>query len=159
MRRQATTGRATPAGSSRDERLDPFCFPLRFVDADCAADERIRHVELTASAWCCVGALRGIKMAVNLPVAAFLGVAIRMEPAAGRRRVCRLLEHPDPALSLTLCRACEAATSSPTGGPGGERSACRCWSRDPTGVCVNRLHRLGGVARRPPSPAAAGAPP
>ena len=46
MRRQATTSRLAPAGSSRDERLDPFALPLRFVATDHTADERIRLVEL-----------------------------------------------------------------------------------------------------------------
>ncbi len=58
-------------GSSRAERLDPFALPLRFVDADFAADGQVRHVELH------------------------------------RERV--VLRRADPALSLTLCRACESS--------------------------------------------------
>src|SRR4051812_49618765 len=50
---------------------------------------------------------RGTKLALNLPVAAYLGVAIRMEPPAGTAAgvVALVLEHPDPTLSLTLYRA------------------------------------------------------
>ncbi len=98
-------------GSSRAERLDPFALPLRFVDADFAADEQVRHVELHRERVVLRRALSGIKMAVNLPVAAYLGVAIRMEPAtsASAAAIAIVLEHHDPALSLTLCRACESS--------------------------------------------------
>jgi hypothetical protein len=50
---------------------------------------------------------RGIKMAVNLPVAAYLGVAIRMEAPSDDTMgaVTIVLEHPDRELSLTLYRA------------------------------------------------------
>jgi hypothetical protein len=57
-------------GSSRAERLDPFALPLRFVDADFAADGQVRHVELHRAHVVLRRALSGIKMAVNLPVAA-----------------------------------------------------------------------------------------
>ena len=46
-------------------------------------------------------------MAVNLPVAAYLGVALRMVPPAGDTpgAVSIVLEHRDPALSLPLFSA------------------------------------------------------
>ncbi len=107
MRRQATTSRLTPAGSSRDERLDPFALPLRFVAVDHTADERVRLVELHRERVVLRRRLRGIKMAVNLPLATYLGVAIRIEPPtqATAGAVAIVLEHPDPDLSLTLYRA------------------------------------------------------
>ena len=107
MRRQATTSRLTPAGSSRDERLDPFALPLRFVAVDHTADERVRLVELHRERVVLRRHLRGIKMAVNLPLATYLGVAIRIEPPtqACAGAVAIVLEHPDPDLSLTLYRA------------------------------------------------------
>jgi len=109
LRRQATIGRATPAGSSRIERLDPFALPLRFTVSDKAADERIRSVELTRERVVVRRAVGGIKMAVNLPVAAYLGVAIRMEPPAGENpgAIAVVLEHRDPGLSLPLYRAAD----------------------------------------------------
>jgi Family of unknown function (DUF6101) len=105
--RQATTGRVIPAGSSRGERLDPFALPLRFVATDHAADERVRVVELHREAVVLRRALRGIKMAVRLPLATFLGVALRLVPPTieSTGAVAVVLEHPDPALSLELCRA------------------------------------------------------
>jgi hypothetical protein len=100
-------GRAVPAGSSRVERLDPFALPLRFTASDSTADERLRVVELHRDRVVLRRALRGIKMAVNLPIAVYLGVAIRMEPPAGDAQgaVAVVLAHSDPALSITLYRA------------------------------------------------------
>jgi hypothetical protein len=99
--------RTTPAGSSRDERLDPFTLPLRFAVTDTAADGRVRHVELTRERVVLRRALRGMKMAVNLPVAAYLGVALRMDPPEGETSgaVSIVLEHRDDGLSLPLFHA------------------------------------------------------
>ena len=107
MRRQTQVGRAIPAGSSRVERLDPFSLPVQFAVADKAADGRVRYVELTRERVVVRRAVRGIKMAVNLPVTAYLGVAIRMEPPSGDTpgAVTIALEHRDPGLSLPLFRA------------------------------------------------------
>ena len=107
MRRQATTSRLAPAGSSRDERLDPFALPLRFEATDHTADQRVRTIELHPERVVLRREFRGIKMAVNLPVTAYLGVAIRMEPPSEETigAVTIVLEHPDRELSLTLYRA------------------------------------------------------
>jgi hypothetical protein len=96
-----------PAGSSRDERLDPFSLPVRFAVGDKAADEHVRTVELTWDRVVVRRAVRGIKMAVNLPVTAYLGVALRMERPEGESSgaVAVVLEHRDHALSLPLFRA------------------------------------------------------
>ena len=96
-----------PAGSSR--RLDPFALPASFEVADHTADGQLRRVELHRERVVLRRALRGIKMALNLPVASYLGVVIRIEPptreAAGA--VAVVLEHRDPALSLPLYRAAD----------------------------------------------------
>lgn len=99
-----------PAGSSRAERLDPFTLPIRFAVSDKAADQRVRFVELTRERVVMRRALRGIKMAVNLPVAAYMGVAIRMEPPEDDKpgAVSVMLEHRDPGLSLPLYRATDS---------------------------------------------------
>jgi Family of unknown function (DUF6101) len=98
-----------PGGSSRGERLDPFALPLRFDVADQAADERMRLVELHRERVVLRKASRGTKTALNLPVTAYLGVAIRMEPPTDRTAgvVALVLEHPDPAFSFTLYRAAD----------------------------------------------------
>jgi len=107
LRRQTTFGRVVPAGSSRDERLDPFTLPVAFTVTDKSADEHIRVVELSSERVVLRRAVRGIKMAVMVPVAAYLGIAIRMEPptADDQGAVTLVLEHRDPGLSLPLYRA------------------------------------------------------
>ena len=120
LRRQATIGRLAPAGSSRVERLDPFALPLRFTVSDKAADERIRSVELTRERVVVRRSVSGIKMALNLPVANYLGVAIRMEPPAGEARA----RSPSCwSISIRRCRCRSigrptAPTSWPSGNPG-----------------------------------------
>ena len=96
-----------PAGSSRDERLDPFSLPLRFETRDAAADGSVRYVELTRERVVLRRSVRGMLMAVNLPIASYLGVALRIEPPVGTAEstVALVLEHRDHALSLPLYRA------------------------------------------------------
>jgi Family of unknown function (DUF6101) len=96
-----------PAGSSRVERLDPFTLPVRFAVSDRGADERLRLVELSRERVVVHRAVAGIPMAIRLPVAAYLGVALRMDPPDGEEAgtVEVVLEHKDPALSLPLYSA------------------------------------------------------
>jgi hypothetical protein len=96
-----------PAGSSRDERLDPFSLPLRFEASDAGADGNVRFVELTRERVVLRRSVRGMLMAVNLPVSSYLGVALRIEPPVGAAAstVALVLEHRDSALSLPLYRA------------------------------------------------------
>jgi hypothetical protein len=96
-----------PAGSSRDQRLDPFALPLQFSVSDAAADECIRSVELTRERVVLRRCVSGMLMAVNLPVKSYLGVALRLEPPRGEAQsaVTLVLEHRDAALSLPLYRA------------------------------------------------------
>jgi hypothetical protein len=111
LRRQTGVDRHAPVGSSRVERLDPFSLPVRFEVGDKAADGRVRSVELTRERVVLRRALHGMLMAVNLPVTAYLGVAIRMEPpdAETPGSVAVVLEHRDPALSLPLYRTDDGA--------------------------------------------------
>jgi hypothetical protein len=93
-----------PAGSSRVPRLDPFALPIRFEAADDAADERVRIVDLHRERVVLRRSVRGMRMAVNMPVAAFRGVAIRLVAATAQASaaIAVVLEHRDPALSLPL---------------------------------------------------------
>jgi hypothetical protein len=98
------------AGSSRRARLDPFSLPVRFAIADEAADERLRIVDLHPQRVVLRRSVRGMRMAVTLPLTAFRGVAIRL---AGRAdgspsAIAVVLEHGDPALSLPLFAADES---------------------------------------------------
>jgi len=100
----------TAAGSSRALRLDPFSLPVRFEAADEAADERLRVVDLYRERVVLRRSVRGIRMALNMPVAAFRGVAIRIVGEAGKAptAIAVVLEHGDPALSLPLFAASES---------------------------------------------------
>ena len=97
-----------PAGSGRSARLDPFCLPVRFAATDAAADERVRHVELHRERVVVRRSLAGMRMALNMPVSAFTGVAIRVLPGEGGAQVAVSLEHRDPALALPLFVSFEA---------------------------------------------------
>ena len=102
MRRQAKNGGPAPVGSSRALRLDPFSLPLHFRAGDAGADGRIRDVELYRERVVVRRRVRGIPMALNLPVSDFLGVALRVVPQGETETVSLTLEHPDPGLSIPL---------------------------------------------------------
>jgi uncharacterized protein DUF6101 len=92
-------------------RLDPFSLPVRFTAADAAADERLRVVDLHRERVVLRRSVRGMRMALNLPVAAFRGVAIRLVFANADEipsSIAVVLEHVDPALSLPLFSATES---------------------------------------------------
>lgn len=91
-------------------RLDPFSLPVRFAAADEAADGRLRVVDLHRERVVLRRSVRGMRMALNLPVTAFRGVAIKLSFAAAGtapNRIAVVLEHGDPALSLQLFSATE----------------------------------------------------
>jgi hypothetical protein len=103
LRRQTKGGGLASAGSSRALRLDPFSLPLRFRAGDAGADERTREVELHRERVVVRRRVRGIPMALDLPVTEFLGIALRAVPTEGNAdAVCLTLEHPDPGLSIPL---------------------------------------------------------
>ena len=100
-----------PAGSGRALRLDPLALPARFRAFDGGADERVRFVELHRERVVLRRAVRGIRMALTVPVSAFLGVAIRMLPPGGdsEAAVAVVLEHRDSALSVPIFVAFDGA--------------------------------------------------
>ena len=99
-----------PAGSGRGARLDPFSLPVRFAASDAAADERVRYVELTRERVVVRRSLAGMRMALNLPVSAFAGVALKvmMGEDGAQASVTVVLEHKDPGLVLPLFVSTEA---------------------------------------------------
>ena len=90
-------------------RLDPFSLPVRFEAADEAADERLRVVDLHRERVVLRRSVRGIRMALNMPVKSYRGVAIRLHGEADRppTSIAVVLEHSDPALSLPLFSSAE----------------------------------------------------
>jgi len=91
-------------------RLDPFSLPVRFEAVDEAADECLRVIDLHSERVVLRRSVRGMRMALNLPVAAFRGVAIRLLGEAGKipTAIAVVLEHGDPSLSLPLFAAAES---------------------------------------------------
>jgi hypothetical protein len=106
LRRQTELG-GSSAGSSRAARLDPFALPVRFTANDAVADERVRHVELHPERVILRRAIQGMRIALNVPVQAYLGVSIRLAPEqnGAPAGVAVYLEHRDPALSIELFAA------------------------------------------------------
>jgi Family of unknown function (DUF6101) len=102
-------GGSIPAGSSRILRLDPMALPVRFPAFDGGADERVRLVELHRERVIVRRAVRGMRMAVSVPVSAFLGVAIRIVPPDAQTdgAIAVILEHRDPALSIPVFLAAD----------------------------------------------------
>ena len=66
----------SPAGSGRALRLDPFALPLRYTASDAAADGRVRDIELHRARVVVRRSLAGMRMALNMPLKAFAGIAM-----------------------------------------------------------------------------------
>ena len=99
MRRQTTTSGSNPAGSSRALRLDPLSLPLSFHAHDTRADGGVRRIELHRERVVLHRAVQGMRMAVNISVSDFLGVALRGLDDAQML----VLVHRDPSLTIPLC--------------------------------------------------------
>lgn len=97
-----------PAGSSRGLRLDPFCLPVRYAAADAAADGRVRDIEVHHERVVLRRSLSGMHMALNMPLTAFTGVAMRVTADEGGAVVSVVLMHKDPGLVLPLFLTREA---------------------------------------------------
>ena len=97
-----------PAGSGRSVRLDPFALPARFSASDAAADGQVRQVELHCERVVVRRSLAGMRMALNMPVKAFAGVALKLTIGEGPATLDVVLAHKDdPALDLPLYRSAE----------------------------------------------------
>jgi hypothetical protein len=99
VRRQTLASGINPAGSSRALRLDPLSLPVSFAAHDIRADGGVRQIELHRERVILRRAVHGMRMAVNVRVSDFLGVAMR-DSGDGQMLV---LLHRDPSLSIPLC--------------------------------------------------------
>jgi hypothetical protein len=99
VRRQTATCGINPAGSSRALRLDPLSLPLSFEAHDVRADNGVRRVELHRERIVLRRAVQGMRMAINLRVSDFRGIALRGIDDAQML----VLLHRDPALTIPLC--------------------------------------------------------
>lgn len=142
------TGRTTPAGSGRTMlRLDPFALPVQFPAHDAGADGETRQVELHRERVVMRRAVRGIPMAVGVPVCEFRGLTLRVVSFAdgSPKAIAIVLDHRDASLSVPLYVADE-----------GEDVVviCKAWSRvlrlplltDPNPRPSKRIVRLGALA-------------
>ena len=99
MRRQTATSGINPAGSSRALRLDPLSLPVSFAAHDIRADGGVRQIELHRERVILRRAVHGMRMAINVRVSDFLGVAMRQSSD----RQMLVLAHRDPSLTIPLC--------------------------------------------------------
>ena len=97
MRRQTTSG-INPAGSSRALRLDPLSLPLSFDAQDVRADGGVRRIEIHRERVVLRRAIQGMRMAINLRVSDFRGIALRGIDGAQML----VLVHRDPSLTIPL---------------------------------------------------------
>lgn len=91
------------AGSSRQERLDPFALPVAFATSDASAG--VRYIELHRERVVMRRSVAGVVMAVRMPLSSYDGVALRLVSGAEGPTVEVTLEHKDPGLSLSLYEA------------------------------------------------------
>jgi hypothetical protein len=94
-----------PAGSSRALRLDPLSLPLSFHAHDTRADGGVRRVELHRERVVLHRAIKGMRMAINVRVSDFLGVALR---GLDDEAQILVLAHRDPSLNIPLCVSSDA---------------------------------------------------
>ena len=104
MRRQTATSGINPAGSGRALRLDPLSLPVRFDAHDTRADGGVRNIELHRERVVLHRAIKGMRMAINVRVQDFLGVALRNVDNDAQVLV---LVHRDPALNIPLCESAD----------------------------------------------------
>jgi Family of unknown function (DUF6101) len=81
-------------------RLDPLSLPLSFHAHDTRADGGVRKIELHRERVVLHRAVKGMRMAINVRVSDFLGVALRGLDDDAQMLV---LAHRDPSLNIPLC--------------------------------------------------------
>ncbi len=147
-------GGAMPAGSGRTLRLDPFALPVRFPAEDAGADGQIRHVELTRQRVVLRRAVRGIRMAVGVPVGDFRGVALRLFPAEGEwpAAIAIVLDHRDVGLSVPLFMASDADDALAIWKSWGRVLGLPLLVAERDGGLREPFPRLGALAVAAPSP-------
>jgi hypothetical protein len=140
-------GGTIPAGRNRELRLDPTALPVRFPTFDCGADGRVRLVEVHRERVILRRAVRGIRMSLSLPLATFLGVAIRIVPpnseADGAFAV--VLEHRDPALCIPVFVAPDGADVIAEWQLWGRVLGRPLLVKDAEGALREPFQRLGGL--------------
>lgn len=98
-----------PAGPDCVARSGPANLPLRFLAADATADGQTRTIEIDHCRVLLMRSVRGVRMRLNLPLAAYLGVSVRIADAGPDcvEQLALVLEHRDTSLSVPLQIASE----------------------------------------------------
>jgi hypothetical protein len=135
-------------------RLDPFALPLRFPASDARADGQIRHVELDRDRVVVRRSVRGIPMAVRIPVAEFRGVALRLTDAqdGDAARVTVTLDHRDQALAVPLYSAPHADDITAVWQAWGRVLGLPLLIAEESGDVREPFSRLGAVMVEEPAP-------
>ena len=143
-----------PAGSSRVERLDPHALPLCFSTSDAKADGRVREVELHRERVVMRRRLGGMRMALNMPVSAFAGVALRLTRGEGTAApaVAVVLAHKDPGLALPLFMSAEPDDAFAEWRNWGEVLGLPLLVTEPDGSLRDPFARIGEVRVERPRP-------
>jgi hypothetical protein len=81
--------------------------PVRFSATDTTADGRLRDVELHRERVVLRRSVRGMRMALNMPIAAFDGVSLSLLPREGAAAdiLAVMLKHSDPGARCSECLA------------------------------------------------------
>ena len=146
MRRQTATSGVNPAGSSRALRLDPLSLPISFHTHDMRADGGVRQIELHRERVVLRRAVQGMRMAVNLRVSDFLGVALRGIDDAQML----VLLHRDPSLTIPLCVCADPDELATTWLMWSELFGLpQLWDDDPSEPAPRRRRRNAISRRRP----------
>jgi hypothetical protein len=98
--RQTAISGINPAGASRVKGGDPLSLTRSVQAHDTRADGGVRRVELHRERVVLHRAVQGMRMAINVRVRDFLGVALRGIDDDAQMLV---LVHRDPALNIPLC--------------------------------------------------------
>ena len=147
-------GGIPPAGSGRALRLDPFTLPVRFPAKDARADGQIRQIELDRERVVLRRAVRGIRMAVGVPVAAFRGIVLRLLPDDGDEpaAIAVVLDHRDAGLSVPLFTACDGDEVVAVWKSWGRVLGLPLLLAERDGRLHEPFPRLGGVSIAEPTP-------
>jgi Family of unknown function (DUF6101) len=145
VRRHDRLGGGNPAGSGRLLRLDPACLPIHYETHDGGADGRVRSIELDRHRVVMRRHVRGMRMAFNLPLGSFLGVALHLAQGEDGPNVSLVLEHRDPALSVPLYCAADGADVLAEWSRWAKELGCPRLTTNPQGVFVPVRPRLGAL--------------
>jgi len=113
-------------------RLDPLSLPVSFEARDTRADGGTRHIEINRDRIVLHRSVRGMRMALNIAISEFLGIALQRIDGAPTL----ILKHRDPSLSIPLADGDDLEATS----------ALQSWSD------VLSLPLLSGSGASEPSP-------